>query len=130
IDVEDPRAELELRAVPGDPPVSLVAVLAREFVALVLHPVAPHARLGERSLVVEDERSAWLEVLEQPAKGFEVMFALAAESERSANDDRPEPARELELVHRLRIEVRRVEALAYGALACEGEHVGRDVAAV
>ena len=58
------------------------------------------------------------------------MIALAAESERAADDDRPVPPRKLELVHRLRVEVRRVEALAHSALACEREHVGRDVAAV
>ena len=58
-----------------------------------------------------------------------VVLALTAEAEASADEDRAIAARQVELVQRLRVEVRS-EALLLGALAAQRQHVGRDVAAV
>ncbi len=48
----------------------------------------------------------------------------------AADDDRPVAARQVELVHRLRVEVRRRQPLALAPLTDALEHVGRDVGAV
>ena len=65
----------------------------------------------------------------QPPQPLDVLLPRAAEAEAAADEDRPVAARQVELVHRLRVQVRR-EPLARRRLAAVLEHVGRDVAAV
>ena len=64
------------------------------------------------------------------AQAFDVVLSLPAEPEPAADDDRPVAARQVELVHRLRVEVRRRQPLSLAALADALEHVRRDVRAV
>jgi hypothetical protein len=65
----------------------------------------------------------------QPAQSFPVVFAVAAQTEATADIHRAVPARQVELVHGLRVQPRG-EAPARGGLATVREHVRRDVAAV
>jgi hypothetical protein len=60
---------------------------------------------------------------------LDVVLAVSAEAEPSADEDRAIAPGQLELVECLGVEVRR-QALLLGGLAAEGQHVGRDVAAV
>ena len=59
----------------------------------------------------------------------EVLLARAAETEPAADDDSPIQPRQLQLVHRLRVEPRR-QPFPFRPLAAESEHVRRDVATV
>jgi hypothetical protein len=52
------------------------------------------------------------------------VLAFASEAEAAAEDDRPVRPREVELVQRLCVEVRRLEPLTNGALTGKREHVG------
>ena len=128
VDFNDPRAELELGAVGDRSPVTLVAPWSRQLLPLLLRPVRPQERVGVRHLVVEDERAAGLEVLVQAAQPLDVVLAPSAEPEAAADDDRAVAAGQVELVHRLRVEIRLRQSLALAALADALEHVGRDVA--
>ena len=58
------------------------------------------------------------------------MLAVTTQAEPTADDDRSIAARYVQLVHGLRIEARRAQALSLSPLAAELEHVGRDVRAV
>ena len=65
----------------------------------------------------------------EAAERLDVVLALPAQAEAAADDDRPVAARQVELVHGLRVQVRG-QTLRLGTLAAEGQHVGGDVAAV
>jgi hypothetical protein len=57
-------------------------------------------------LVVEDERAAGLEMLVDSPESFFVVVSPPAEAEAAAHEDRSVPPRQIELVHRLLVEVR------------------------
>ena len=130
IHLHDPRPELQLGAVGDRSPVTRVSPGSRQLLPLLLRPVRPQERVRVRHLVVEHERPAGLEVLVQATQPLAVVLASAAEPEAAADDDRAVATRQVELVHRLRVEVRLRQLLALAALADALEHVGRDVRAV
>ena len=92
----------------------------------LLAPVLPESGIGVGRLVVENEHTAGLEMLVEAAQSLEVLVAIPSEAEASADENRLVPAGEIELVHRLRIQMRR-ESFHARPLATEGQHVRRDV---
>ena len=124
VEVDNPRAELVLGAVHADPTLAFVAPRSRQLRAPVLQPELPPVGRRVRDLVVENEKATGLELLVQPSQAFGVVLALTAEPEPAAEDDRPVAAGNVELVQRLRVEARRLQAFTLGSLEAELEHVG------
>ena len=62
-------------------------------------------------------------------QGLEVSIAIASQAKRTAHEDRLVPARQVELVHRLHVQIRR-QPFAHRLLLTDRDHVRGDVATV
>ena len=72
----------------------------------LLGPVAPVPPVRVRHLLVENEEAARLEVLVEASERLDVVLTRPADAEAAADDDRPVPPRQVELVQRLRVQAR------------------------
>jgi hypothetical protein len=129
VDLEYPRAEADLRAVRRSPALPRRGGRLGQGRTLPFQPVLPLTRVCIRHLLVEHERAARFEMVEEALERPPVTPPVASETERAAHVDRPVPAGHIELVHRLHVQVRR-EPFALRLLAAERDHVRRHVAAV
>src|SRR5439155_21894333 len=83
-------------------------------------PALPEARVVVRRFVVEQQQPARLEQVVEAPERCEVLPARTAETEPAADDDSPILPRQLQLVHRLRVEPRR-QPFPFRPLAAERE---------
>ncbi len=89
----------------------------------------PFLGVAVREVLADDEAAARGELAVAAAERLGILLPLAAEAEGIADVDRPVRPRQAELVHCLLVQPRR-QAVPRGLLVAEGEHVGREVAAV
>jgi hypothetical protein len=129
IEIQDARPQLVLGPVRALPALTWRPLRSRQRLPLHLEPVPPPPLARVRDLVVQHEETTGLEVVAKPPKRLEILLAGCSEAEAATHEDRAVAARHVELVHRLRVQVRG-QALALGRLPTEREHVGRDVGAV
>ena len=131
VEIEEPGFQCIFGSVRAEASLGRVQRLRfpRKLLALVLAPVAPGVVRGERVLVVDHERAARVEVLEEAAQRLGVTLAIAPQPEAAADEDRLVGARRVELVHRLHEEGRR-EPCALRLLAADRDHVAGDVTTV